>query len=250
MTNSGDSSSNKSQAEKQAIPQTQSETKVGEATSSSSSQHMPTSTELGRRTFVSPFPPPPSPSPPLRPRATLPSPPTRPQAVGGGGSSGKGSTSIPMGLGGGIQVGGSVGSSAATHHHHEVGGPSRPKRKAAEIVAPAGVEPICSVCRRDFGSWKALFGHMRSHPERQWRGCFPPPAMQQPTQGDQGPRAQGVRSSSEGSQMALLNIDLNQPQEGETTSASSASNKVEASGTFDLNMPPASDDDQDSGAAT
>ena len=37
---------------------------------------------------------------------------------------------------------------------------------------------ICPVCSRDFMSQKALFGHMRSHPERQWRGIQPPaPAL-------------------------------------------------------------------------
>lgn len=33
---------------------------------------------------------------------------------------------------------------------------------------------ICYLCKKDFPSKNALFGHMRSHPERDWRGVCPP----------------------------------------------------------------------------
>ncbi|XP_024959634.1 uncharacterized protein LOC112500381 [Cynara cardunculus var. scolymus] len=36
-------------------------------------------------------------------------------------------------------------------------------------------KPICSICGKIFPSMKSLFGHMRCHPERLWRGIVPPP---------------------------------------------------------------------------
>ncbi|GAV87746.1 zf-C2H2_6 domain-containing protein, partial [Cephalotus follicularis] len=35
-------------------------------------------------------------------------------------------------------------------------------------------QPICCICERNFRSYNALFGHMKSHPERDWRGVKPP----------------------------------------------------------------------------
>ncbi|KAG8371047.1 hypothetical protein BUALT_Bualt13G0046300 [Buddleja alternifolia] len=35
-------------------------------------------------------------------------------------------------------------------------------------------ELICRICGKDFPSRKSLFGHMRCHPERDWRGMDPP----------------------------------------------------------------------------
>ncbi|KAL6315170.1 hypothetical protein AAG906_037402 [Vitis piasezkii] len=36
-------------------------------------------------------------------------------------------------------------------------------------------DTTCSLCGKNFPSRKSLFGHMRCHPEREWRGIQPPP---------------------------------------------------------------------------
>ncbi|KAF8051354.1 hypothetical protein N665_1742s0003 [Sinapis alba] len=58
--------------------------------------------------------------------------------------------------------------------NNESSSSSRPK---PDPNAPLITEP-CKVCGKKFWSSKALHGHMRSHPERQWRGINPPPNHQ------------------------------------------------------------------------
>ncbi|XVE59882.1 hypothetical protein DITRI_Ditri05aG0082900 [Diplodiscus trichospermus] len=45
------------------------------------------------------------------------------------------------------------------------------------LIDQEGNEKVsCCICKKDFRSKKSLFGHMRNHPERSWRGIRPPPS--------------------------------------------------------------------------
>lgn len=68
----------------------------------------------------------------------------------------------------------------------------------------------CSVCNKGFGSSKALFGHMRSHPDRGWKGVHPPPAFRAEEEfADLHVAAEADEAGEDG--MNFQVPDLNQP---------------------------------------
>ncbi|KDP43755.1 hypothetical protein JCGZ_22382 [Jatropha curcas] len=105
--------------------------------------------------------------------STPPPPPPPPPSiltVGHGGSTSRGGGNGASGEGSSRKrsYGVSVSSSIS-------GGEGQVKRKKGELIDPPKSDPICSLCDKRFGSWKGVFGHLRAHPERDWRGAFPPP---------------------------------------------------------------------------
>lgn len=83
------------------------------------------------------------------------------------GGSGSGGVAAPE-----VQIGGSAAARKRVRDGGEAAGGGNPPRD----VAP-NRELQCSICGKVFLTPKALFGHMRSHPGRGWRGARPPPTF-------------------------------------------------------------------------
>ncbi|EEF40694.1 sal-like protein 3 [Ricinus communis] len=138
------------------------------------------------------------------------------------------------------------------------------KRKKAEMDAPKS-DPICSLCGKRFGSWKGVFGHLRAHPERDWRGAFPPPKGEAASW---SPIKTGGPDDNQAMQVELLaptllglaretlskmrqestrvgNIDLNKEPESSSSPSPPPPPQGGASAGLDLNKSPPPESDQD-----
>lgn len=143
----------------------------------------------------------PSSSPPRPTSGDPPSPtpaptPTPAQATGGEGSGSGGVSGVAV-AGGAVGVGGSV--EKAVDPSGGSGEGTKRKRKPSDVIDPPSGTPKCDVCLKEFASWKAAFGHMRAHPNRQYRGFFKPPDFSStstaPAQEVPADQAQGIKKN-------------------------------------------------------
>lgn len=118
-------------------------------------------------------------------------------------------------------------------------------KKKGELTDPPSSDPKCATCGKIFGSWKAVFGHLRSHPERDYRGAFPPPKMWEEMLRQEALRRHGQNQGSMemGSLVGAtsgrgIGIDLNGPEQPHSPPGKGGFR-------FDLNMPAPESDEED-----
>lgn len=116
--------------------------------------------------------PPPPPPPPPQPQHLLSLGSSRPSGSGFGGFAGglgfHGAQAVPVG------ASGSGGMAALISGNPRV----RKRVRDGPVAGEVDFNPVsCSLCGKVFMTHKALFGHMRSHPGRGWRGARPPPTF-------------------------------------------------------------------------
>ena len=136
----------------------------------------------------------------------------------------------------------------------------KPRKKTSEFTNLPRGPPVCNVCGRAFHSWKAVFGHLRSHKDRSYRGFLPPPRFAAPIRGLMipGPNSAFVRvvarggssggvvaagggaSGGEGGRGVGIVMDVDRVEE-EKQEVTESGNVAK----FDLNKSPPKDDDDE-----
>ncbi|CAK7355534.1 unnamed protein product [Dovyalis caffra] len=109
-----------------------------------------------------------------------------------------------------------------------------PKRARAEMDAPPS-EPMCSICSRRFYSWKAVFRHLRTHPEREWRGAFPPPPE---GRAERDENALQIQLAPTLLNVARETLDKMNEDPNPSLGAAGPSTAIQERGRFDLNARP------------
>ncbi|CAL0331966.1 unnamed protein product [Lupinus luteus] len=178
---------------------------------------------------------------------------------GGMGQSGGIGASMAVAVGG---VGGSTvvvqGSVGAVGDQGRAAGK---RRKVSDVKDPPRGKPTCPLCHKEFQSWKGAFGHMRKHPEREYRGFHKPPSFSTPLSLPAGNQGDGECSrtgedraaASQPSGGGVL-FDLNQPVTEVSGSSNVADQRNEEAPVsapaaeeknlgFDLNALPSDEDD-------
>ncbi|CAJ2646748.1 unnamed protein product [Trifolium pratense] len=163
-----------------------------------------------------------------------------------------------------------IGDGSNTSMVEQVGGDNHvqpfKKRKYKLVRDPPIGIPTCPVCKKEFATWRAAFGHMNKHPDRPYRGFFPPPTFT-PTASVAGIHVEDDCHPKEVDDEGVLAVvrelivDLNRsrsievPAKSSTAGGSGRNEEVPAlapkyeegrrKNVFDLNELPPNDDDDD-----
>ncbi|CAA7035690.1 unnamed protein product [Microthlaspi erraticum] len=122
----------------------------------------------------------------------------------------------------------------------------KPRKKGSSVLTnPPKGPPRCNICRRNFGSWKAVFGHLRSHKNRGYHGFLPPPSFNAAEEGFGGTVAASSSGGGFGFGTGGLGIDLNADPVEEGEKAQETGSGSGTTPKFDLNRSPPQDGEEE-----